>query len=389
MADEVNVEQRKSGWLDWLKEPKNAVTAAVLVGSLMQDRAPGQSKVGAIGQRLVGTLGFRAGMEDQLRQQGIQNQQLQMQQQENQSVQGYRTGQLAEGAERNRLEQAGQVQQATLSREQMQNAQNVAKIQTAKGPEELAKISADAEEARARASLYQQQANSKEGLFQSPYEAEMFKSWSEGRIAADPTKPPSPAEWLSYIQPYRNANAMAMALMQKGVMPTVTMEKDGSVSVMVPGVGAPGQITPEQWNDPQFEGWTDEQKIAALTPAGGTPPKPPGSVAPPMAPASGGGGGPPIAPVEVTQRKTAFQRAQDEKKRQADTNATIQTNIVNSLTTPAIPQRKTAATAYRRFRMGTYTMDDLATLRAIPKEELMQTFSTITPRDVRIIYGGP
>lgn len=45
-----------------LKKPENMMTAIVLLGSMMQDRRPGQSKLDAFAERGLGTLAFRGEM---------------------------------------------------------------------------------------------------------------------------------------------------------------------------------------------------------------------------------------------------------------------------------------------------------------------------------------
>lgn len=370
MAEETpNVEARKSGWMDWLKDPKNAVTAAVFVGSLLTDRNPGQSKLGAVAQRGLGTLAFRGQMEEGLRQQGVQQRQEQRQEQESQSVQQYRQAQTQQGAQGVQLQKDQLAQTAELQREGFTNQQNVAKIQQTQTPEQAGKLNAEAEEARARAAYYGAQTNAKDGLFQSPYEADMFKSWSEGRIAADPTKPPTPAEWLSYIQPYRNANAVAMSLMGKGVMPTVRMEKDGSVTVSVSGVGDP--TNPNATSQP---GLAPPASPATTLPGGVTK-------------SVGDGWIPDIAPAKVTARRAG---APAEAAAPPMSGIGGLKTIARGLQATTPPTKTTEVQiAVRRLRSGKQTVEDIARLRAIPREELSATFQTLKPMELDKIYGGP
>ncbi len=88
------------GIYEWVKKPENMLTALVLAGSLAQDRRPGQSKLDAVAERGLGTLGFRGEMR-RLNQKDVDAAAAQ------QSELDWRKGQTDIGVERNRIGREG------------------------------------------------------------------------------------------------------------------------------------------------------------------------------------------------------------------------------------------------------------------------------------------
>lgn len=97
---------------EWIRKPENMLTALVLAGSLTQDRRPGQSKLDAVAERGLGTLGFRGELR-RLNQKDVDEAAAAK------SEQDYRKGQIDIGTDRNRIERQGIEAQTqdTLNRE--------------------------------------------------------------------------------------------------------------------------------------------------------------------------------------------------------------------------------------------------------------------------------
>ncbi len=93
----------------WIRKPENMLTALVLAGSLMQDRRPGQSKMDAVAERGLGTLGFRGEMRrlNQADTDAAAKQQSEI---------DWRTGQTKVAQERNTIDREG----VGVQREQVQ-----------------------------------------------------------------------------------------------------------------------------------------------------------------------------------------------------------------------------------------------------------------------------
>lgn len=85
---------------EWIRRPENMLTALVLAGSLMQDRRPGQSKMDAVAERGLGTLGFRGEMRRL-------NQKDTDEAEKAKSEADYKKGQIDVATDRNRIERQG------------------------------------------------------------------------------------------------------------------------------------------------------------------------------------------------------------------------------------------------------------------------------------------
>jgi hypothetical protein len=70
-ASQPQQQQQGPNLPDWMKDPANIMTGLVFLASLAQPRAPGQSSLGAFGERAVGALGVRGGLAKGVREQEL------------------------------------------------------------------------------------------------------------------------------------------------------------------------------------------------------------------------------------------------------------------------------------------------------------------------------
>lgn len=251
-------------WLEWLKKPENLMTGIVLAAGLMQDKRPGQSNLDAFGQRALGALAFRGGLDLGVQEAGRRDRELASQQQ-------YRQGRLDLGKEQIRAtreegaatrKHAGEQTDKTI-----QGQKDLRAIPQAQTPAETDYTKALAEQARAQAGLYGRMPAIGKGSGSGPddalggdlYEQEMFKSWfaAEQQNALQTGKPfvMDPMKWAIYIQPYRNAKLQLRAMEAQGLPGEVYQNDKGQWFVRVAGVatpqaGPPGEESP---NPPPVE----------------------------------------------------------------------------------------------------------------------------------------
>lgn len=235
-------------WLEWLKKPENLMTGIVLAAGLMQDRRPGQSRTDALGQRALGALAFRGGLDL-----GVKEQQ--RQEAEDRSRQGYRQGQIDVSKEHIATQRSEGAANRTAAKENtqatIQGQKDLRGIPQAQTPAEGAYTGALTTEALSRARLNDRMPVGRAGSGSNPddplggdlYEQEMFKQWAAADMAqAQATGQPyvmDPMKWLTYVQPYRNAKVVLTQMEHNGLPGEIYKDDKGTFRVRIANVAAP------------------------------------------------------------------------------------------------------------------------------------------------------
>lgn len=117
--DPMGVQQQPQGPMtnvqNFFKDPKNLATGLVFLAALAQGRRPGQSTAGQVGERALGALAFRGGIDSSQRKQKIQDDQLAEQKLQQSKDNEFKNRQVAIGEQGLDLQRSGQSQAARLA----------------------------------------------------------------------------------------------------------------------------------------------------------------------------------------------------------------------------------------------------------------------------------
>lgn len=233
-------------WTDWLKKPENLMTGIVLLAGLAQPRREGQNVAGQIGERALGALAFRGGLDQGMRKQSMQERELASQEQYTQS----RIQQGAQGLD--------------LQREGLRQQERLAGQARPLTPEEAEAQRAGAQESRSRASLYDRTDPNIRAGGDGADPDKQFRALQRQQameaIIAQHTDPLTgkvnidPGTLASEMVKWDNAMMWAEGLRQSGHMPEIVKDAKGNWGVRVLGSGA--QPSPEP-NAPSMPGPTE------------------------------------------------------------------------------------------------------------------------------------
>lgn len=242
---EGNPQAYAPGWMEWLKKPENLMTGIVLLAGLTQPRREGQNVAGQVGERLLGAMAFRGGLNESMRKQDIEERRLR-------GDEEFQQGRLQQGQRGLDLQQQQIQQQGSLAREQMTHAEKLHTTPRPLTPEEAAYQRANARESNSRASLYDRtdpnlRAGSGDGAKPEDQFRALQRQQAMEAIIAQHTDPLTgqvkidPATLASEMTKWDNAMMYAEALRQSGYTPEVVKNPDGSWVVQDLGRKPPEQ----------------------------------------------------------------------------------------------------------------------------------------------------
>jgi hypothetical protein len=232
-------------WMEWLKKPENLMTGIVLAAGLAQGRSrEGQSDAGVVGERVLGALAFRGGLDAATHQRNEQKRELD-------SRVAYQQGTLRQGEQQIETQRAGQ--RLTASEGQANRA-HAAQLANTPRPQ----TEAERQETLSRAGYYDRMPQArvggdgeKDGLFEDMYEQKIFEQWAQGEMTQG--RPLDIMKWAQIVQPYRNARLQMKIMADQGLLGELTQGADGQWKVVVRGVADPTASQPTPGNEPPVE----------------------------------------------------------------------------------------------------------------------------------------